>query len=293
MHHFFLHAQAWWDAQRFDQPLWQVDAWRDQKVRHIHLHVAKALGKVVAALGEEGRTASGMNLRIRVRDEVLPDVAIYRSQLLNLFPDVGALSPLLAYHSASADVQEAEPLLRVVLGLSRASAQLAAYLEPREHGATSPVSHIRVAIENLHASAGSASRRLRGRSGLRAPGPPRSVTGGAAARVAPGRGRVWSVRGMLVSAEPGYRIGQRPRQVSADRCALPYLQSVEMAASDGTSWPEGKFAQVRQYGSPPLYCSCSVQCRFRPAVSQARSINSPSRKFHTRAVASLLPVTSQ
>jgi hypothetical protein len=153
MHHFFLHAQAWWDAQRFDQPLWQVDTWRDQKVRHIHLHVAKALGKVVAALGETAPTASGVDLRILVRDEVLPDVAIYRSQLLNLFPDVGALSPLLPHCSASADMQEAEPLLRVVFCLSRASAQLAAYLEPREHGATSPVSHIREAIANLHTSA--------------------------------------------------------------------------------------------------------------------------------------------
>ena len=41
----------------------------------------------------------------------------------------------------------------MVLGLSRASAHLAAYLEPREHGATSPVSHIREAIADLHASA--------------------------------------------------------------------------------------------------------------------------------------------
>ncbi len=40
-----------------------------------------------------------------------------------------------------------------VLDLSRASAQLAAYLEPREHGAASPVSHIREAVEALHASA--------------------------------------------------------------------------------------------------------------------------------------------
>ena len=40
-----------------------------------------------------------------------------------------------------------------MLGLSRASAQLAAYLEPREHGAASPVSHIRAAIEDLQASA--------------------------------------------------------------------------------------------------------------------------------------------
>jgi len=116
------------------------------------LHVAKALGKVVAAVGEETRTASGMDLRARIRDEVLPDVAIYRSQLLNLFPEVGAL-PARAHRSAGGGVQESKPLLRVVLSLSRASARLAAYLEPREHGATSPVSHIREAIEDLYASA--------------------------------------------------------------------------------------------------------------------------------------------
>jgi hypothetical protein len=153
MGHFLLHAQAWWDAQRFDQPVWQVAAWRDQKVRHIQLHVAKALGKVVAALGEARRTTSGTDLMARVRDEVLPDVAIYRSQLLNLFPDVGAPSPSLAHRSVSGGGQEAEPLRRVVFGLSQASAQLATYLEPREHGALSPVSHIQEAIEALHASA--------------------------------------------------------------------------------------------------------------------------------------------
>ena len=72
MHHLLLHTQAWWDAQRFDQPVWQVAEWRDQKVRHIHLHVAKALGKVVAALGEEAWTALSTDLMARVRDEVLP-----------------------------------------------------------------------------------------------------------------------------------------------------------------------------------------------------------------------------
>src|SRR2546425_6765418 len=120
MRSLLLHAQAWWDAQRFDQPVWHVGAWRDQKVRHIHLHVAKALGKVVAALGEEARTTSSTDLMARVRDAVLPDVAIYRSQLLNLFPDVGAPPPPLAHRSAGGSVQEGEPLLRVVLGLSRA-----------------------------------------------------------------------------------------------------------------------------------------------------------------------------
>jgi hypothetical protein len=148
-----LHAQAWWDAQRFDQPVWQVAAWRDQKVRHIQLHVAKALGKVVTVWGAAARPTSGTDLMARVRDEVLPDVAIYRSQLINLFSDVGA-PPALSPRSAGGGVQEGEPLLlQVVLGLSRASAQLAAFLEPREHGATSPVSHIREAIADLHASA--------------------------------------------------------------------------------------------------------------------------------------------
>ena len=152
MRHWLLHAQAWWDTQRFDQPAWQVAEWREQKLRHIQLHVAKALGKVVAAYEPGGEAPSGTDALARVRDEVLPDVAIYRSQLLNLFPEVDT-PPSLAHHRAAVGTLEAEPLLQVVLGLSRASAQLAAYLEPREHGAASPVSHIQEAIAHLHASA--------------------------------------------------------------------------------------------------------------------------------------------
>jgi hypothetical protein len=152
MRHLLLPAQAWWDAQRFDQPVWQVAAWRDQKVRHVHLHVAKALGKVVAALGEEAPTTSCTALRAPVRDEVLPDVAIYRSQLINLFPDVWTPASR-AHRSVGRDTPDAEPLLQVVLSLSRASAQLATYLEPREHGATTPTSHIREAIQDLDTSA--------------------------------------------------------------------------------------------------------------------------------------------
>ena len=152
MDHVLLHAQAWWDAQRFDQPEWQVPAWREQKLRHIQLHVAKALGKVVAAYDEGAGVTSGTGALARVRNEVLPDVAIYRSQLLNLFPEAGA-PPSLAHHRTAVGTPKAAPLLRVVLRLSRASAQLAAYLEPREHGAASPVFHIQEAIAHLHASA--------------------------------------------------------------------------------------------------------------------------------------------
>jgi hypothetical protein len=152
MRHWLLRAQAWWDAQRFDQPEWQVTAWREQKLRHIQLHVAKALGKVVAAYEQGGEATSGTDALARVRDEVLPDVAIYRSQLLNLFPEVGA-PPSLAHPRTAVGTPKAAPLLRVVLGLSRASAQLAAYLEPREHGVASSVSHIQEAIAHLHTSA--------------------------------------------------------------------------------------------------------------------------------------------
>jgi hypothetical protein len=49
-------------------------------------------------------------------------------------------------------VQEGEPLRRVVCGLRRASAQLATSLEPRAHGAASPVSHIREAIADVLAA---------------------------------------------------------------------------------------------------------------------------------------------
>jgi hypothetical protein len=97
-------------------------------------------------------TTSDTDLIAQVRDEVLPDVAIYWSQLRNLFPEVGV--PLSRSHrSVGVGTPEADPLRRVVLSLSRASAQLAAYLESREHGAASPVSHVREAIADLHTSA--------------------------------------------------------------------------------------------------------------------------------------------
>ena len=152
MRHLLLRAQAWWDTQRFDQPAWQVAEWREQKLRHIQLHVAKALGKVVAAYDAGAGATSGTDALARIHNEVLPDLAIYRSQLLNLFPEVGAPSAL-AHRRADGDTPTAESLLQVVLDLSRASAQLAAYLEPREHGAASPVSYIQEAIEYLHAGA--------------------------------------------------------------------------------------------------------------------------------------------
>jgi hypothetical protein len=164
MHHLLLHAQAWWDAQRFDQPVWHVEEWRDQKVRHIQLHVAKALGKVVIACGDEPTVESVPEAMARVRNEVVPDVAIYRSQLLHTFPDCGDPTTLRCWPSAPVAARSVtallyghaprvEQLFPVVLLLGQASAQLAAYLEPREHGAVSPPSYIWGAIRDLHACA--------------------------------------------------------------------------------------------------------------------------------------------
>jgi hypothetical protein len=154
MRHLLLRAQAWWDAQRFDQPEWRLAAWPDQKVRHIQLHVAKALGKVVAALEAGAGVASGVDAMARVRDEVLPDVAIYRSQLINTVQEWGVpTAPLSRPHARVPSRSAAGTLFRVVMSLSRASAQLAAYLEPREHGAMSPASYIHETIQELHDSA--------------------------------------------------------------------------------------------------------------------------------------------
>jgi hypothetical protein len=112
----------------------------------------------------EAAATSGSDAIARVRDEVLPDITIYRSQLLHTFPDCGNPRALpggppacVVAWSVTAPRHEhtprAEPLFPVVCGLGRASAQLAAYLEPREHGAASPLSYIWGAIQDLHACA--------------------------------------------------------------------------------------------------------------------------------------------
>jgi hypothetical protein len=150
MRHLLLQAQAWWDAQRFDQPEWQLAAWPDQKVRHIQLHVAKALGKVVAALGGGAGAASDVDPMARVRDEVLPDIAIYRSQLINLVRGWGVpITSLRRPRARESSRFAVDPLFCVAIALGRASAQLAAYIEPREHGTMSPVSYVHEAIQNL------------------------------------------------------------------------------------------------------------------------------------------------
>jgi hypothetical protein len=211
--------------------VWHVTVWRDQKVRHIQLHVAKALGKVVAAYGEGADAASGIDVLARVRDEVMPDVAMYRSQLLNLFPDCGDPAVLRGCPGArvapqavptwpSGRLPHAAQLFSVVLVLSRASAQLAAYLEPREHGVMSPPSHMWGAIQDFARQRRSTGCLVRGRSDACAPGTPGSVTGRPAPRVT--RRGAWG-RAVSAGTTDGYQGVRRlahagPRDVKLTGC---------------------------------------------------------------------------
>src|SRR5262244_1560194 len=63
-------------------------------------------GKVVAAYDAGAGATSGTDALARIHNEVLPDLAIYRSQLLTLFPEVGAPSAL-AHLSADGDTPTA------------------------------------------------------------------------------------------------------------------------------------------------------------------------------------------
>ena len=180
MRQLLLQAQAWWDAQRFDQPEWHLAAWPDQKVRHIQLHVAKALGKVVAALD------GGCEYSVRHK----PNGAgpgrsparrghISQPKLINTVREAGMPSASLSRrHPGVPSRVRCRPVVPRGDGASRcASAQLAAYIEPREHGPMSPVASIQEAIQDLDDSAEALATLFCGRSSQRASGTPGSVTG--------------------------------------------------------------------------------------------------------------------
>lgn len=116
------------DKQRFDQPEWQLQEWRDQKTRHIALHIAK-LPKKILLLGKfDGRI---------ITSEVIPDMALYRTQLIHThqvpeeqlvhLPSDAAVQQSLRFQSQGVPALALE---RIAL----AGSHLAEYLEPAEHG---------------------------------------------------------------------------------------------------------------------------------------------------------------
>jgi hypothetical protein len=123
---------------RFDQPEW-LAGWRAQKTRHISLHIAKASLKLY-----EGK-------KDQVIKEVIPDLSIYRTQLINT-------------HDLATDICDrtdsgAPNVNSAIRELAGSTGELAHYLEPAERGkydddtrvdrVTSAVRHLHIATEGL------------------------------------------------------------------------------------------------------------------------------------------------
>jgi hypothetical protein len=110
---FLRAAQMEFDGSSFDQTEWTHPAWRDQKTAHIALHVGKAIGKII-----KGDWAT-------MTDEVCPDLAIYRTQLINLHGiPRGTVGPMT-------DPAQKHQWLRLT---AHAQSLLCEYLEPLQHG---------------------------------------------------------------------------------------------------------------------------------------------------------------
>ena len=136
-------VQQYFDRVKFDPPNGYVElSILDEKVRHIQLHVAKAAMKLVKGNDDI------------IKQQVIPDAAIYRSQLLNIIglenvPDFLSSFPENIDELDPDSEIEPEPLLSLV----EASGNLATYLERREHGVTANERHLLVAATCLHEAA--------------------------------------------------------------------------------------------------------------------------------------------
>lgn|GEM_PF-4580492 len=121
----YLEEQRIFDELQFDQDAWQAPEWRDQKTRHIQLHVAKAGLKLIASHDNDSIVAA--------------DAGLYRSQLIlthNLDPDTATAPVTITTGSKKVD-NEHVPVTEMPTArqsLTYASGYLAQYLEPLEHG---------------------------------------------------------------------------------------------------------------------------------------------------------------
>ena len=133
--------QAYFDREDFDKDGYHTLDRRDEKVRHIQLHVAKAALKLVQGNVEVIKTA------------VIPDTSVYRSQLINVI-GVDNIPNLSSQFSDKPpvlpedDIEAEQWCLEAVI---EASGELATYLERREHGAPGNEQSILRAAMCLHA----------------------------------------------------------------------------------------------------------------------------------------------
>jgi len=144
-----LEAQAYFDREEFDPKNgYEALGARDQKIGHIQLHVAKAAMKLLDAEPEI------------IIFQVIPDTAIYRSQLINLLrapvkqlmvTELDRDYPI-AFESAHGwKIDEESSRKRFGEEIVLASGNLATYLERLEHGEPGDEDRLRNAVYALNA----------------------------------------------------------------------------------------------------------------------------------------------
>lgn len=135
-----LETQVLFDDLSFDPERgYALLSERDQKIRHIHLHVAKAAMKLAS------------NDERRIVEEVIPDTAIYRSQLINIvgarnFFDYPANFPEKLEYFAPPEDRRRHALEKLAI----AGGNLATYIEKKEHGGYANRNYLAIAAIDLH-----------------------------------------------------------------------------------------------------------------------------------------------
>lgn len=134
--------QAYFDREEFDEDGYHSLSRRDEKIRHIQLHVAKAALKMVREDPDV------------IEEAVLPDTAVYRSQLINLIgvdniPDFSQLFPDEVTVFPEDDEEAEDWSLEYIV---EASGELATYLERKEHGAPGDSRCLLKAAMRLHSA---------------------------------------------------------------------------------------------------------------------------------------------
>jgi hypothetical protein len=143
----YLEAQAYFDREEFD-PIngYNLLTVRDQKIRHIMLHTAKAAMKLVS------------RDRDRVVHEVIPDLSIYRSQVINLLEEpvkkrmatiLSSDYPVTLTGKDGWTVDFDENYRSFHNDVVIATGDLATYLERKEHGEQADEDILRLAATGL------------------------------------------------------------------------------------------------------------------------------------------------
>lgn len=136
-----LREQAEFDPHAFDRQEWVYKTWKQQKTGHIRDHIDKAEYKLIGSSAGQHQPTQAMI------DVVAPDLAVYRSQLINLYN----LNPSIV-DSAPRFKPIGLIAIRGLVGI--ASGALAHYLEPIAHGAEpEPVPFVEEAVISLHHAA--------------------------------------------------------------------------------------------------------------------------------------------